>query len=252
VLKRVNEGQHLQAAAAMELWRKSDVDGEGLVVDALVRRRAAEKALFLTPDGGWIPAPSAVIEPKADHGLAVAAPESPATDAVIDGADEASPVERAAANLAARLQALALDEPPAAEIPATEPPVAVAELPSEPAPFPGAVQPEPAPPPVETPIAPFEPTPPAPSDVEALRRTIFGVPEPRPRLELGAYAPLALLGGAGLAVFIAAVIWAFHSKPTGGALTPLNIGVVLVGFIGILGVASAVYLVLEKLAGRDQ
>ena len=31
VLKRVNEGQHLMAAAALELWRKADFGGEDLV-----------------------------------------------------------------------------------------------------------------------------------------------------------------------------------------------------------------------------
>ncbi len=64
-------------------------------------------------------------------------------------------------------------------------------------------------------------------------------------------APLALLGGAGLVVFIGAVTWAFHARPTGGAVTALNIGVVVVGLIGILCVASAVYFLLERLAGRE-
>ncbi len=44
----------MQAACAMELWRKADFEGERIVVDALVRRRSAEKALFLTPpDDGF-------------------------------------------------------------------------------------------------------------------------------------------------------------------------------------------------------
>src|SRR5271165_4679552 len=46
-LRRLNEGRPLEAALAMELWRKADLEGERIVVDALVRRRAAEKALFL-------------------------------------------------------------------------------------------------------------------------------------------------------------------------------------------------------------
>ena len=52
VLKRLNAGAAVQAACAMELWRKADFQGERIVVDTLVRRRAAEKALFLTPPGG--------------------------------------------------------------------------------------------------------------------------------------------------------------------------------------------------------
>jgi lysozyme len=66
VLRRVNEGQLLQAANAMEMWRKADFEGERIVIDALVRRRSAEKSLFLLPAGGWIPAPSPVLPPKID------------------------------------------------------------------------------------------------------------------------------------------------------------------------------------------
>lgn len=66
VLGRLNEGAHLQAACAMELWRRAEVAGEHPVVDALVRRRAAEKALFLTPAGPWVAAPSAILRPGLD------------------------------------------------------------------------------------------------------------------------------------------------------------------------------------------
>ena len=66
VLRRLNEGALIQAACAMELWRKAEFEGERIVVDALVRRRSAEKALFLTPMNGWVPAPSPVVRPKID------------------------------------------------------------------------------------------------------------------------------------------------------------------------------------------
>ncbi len=67
VVKRLNEGTPVMAACAMELWRKAEVGGERIVVDALVRRRAAEKALFLTPDNGlWVPAPSPILKPELD------------------------------------------------------------------------------------------------------------------------------------------------------------------------------------------
>jgi lysozyme len=67
VLKRLNAGAAVQAACAMELWRKAEFEGERIVVDALVRRRAAEKALFLTPAGGdFAPAPSPIIRPIID------------------------------------------------------------------------------------------------------------------------------------------------------------------------------------------
>lgn len=67
VLKRLNTGAAVQAACAMELWRKADFEGERIVVDAMVRRRAAEKALFLTPAGdAWVPAPSPLLRPIID------------------------------------------------------------------------------------------------------------------------------------------------------------------------------------------
>jgi lysozyme len=67
VLKRLNEGALIQAACAMELWRKANVGGERIVIDALVRRRSAEKTLFLTPEGdAWVPAPSPILPPLLD------------------------------------------------------------------------------------------------------------------------------------------------------------------------------------------
>ena len=67
MLKRLNAGETVQAACAMELWRKADFEGERIVIDALVRRRAAEKALFLTPtDDAWTPAPSPLLRPVLD------------------------------------------------------------------------------------------------------------------------------------------------------------------------------------------
>lgn len=67
VLKRLNAGAHVQAACAMELWRKVDFEGERIVLDALVRRRASEKAMFLSPDdGNWTPAPSPLLRPVID------------------------------------------------------------------------------------------------------------------------------------------------------------------------------------------
>ena len=66
VLRRLNEGSMLQAACAMEMWRKADFEGERILIDALVRRRAAEKVLFLTPQDGWVVAPTTVLPPKVD------------------------------------------------------------------------------------------------------------------------------------------------------------------------------------------
>lgn len=79
VLRLINEGQLLQAACAMELWRKAWFEGELIVIDALVRRRAAEKTLFLTPTHGFIAAPSAILPPKIDvDGMGLVPLQTPA------------------------------------------------------------------------------------------------------------------------------------------------------------------------------
>ena len=87
VLRRINEGQLLQAACAMEMWRKAEFEGERIVIDALVRRRAAEKALFLTPPGGFLPAPTPVLRPKLDseHTGAVPAHKPVEVKAALNG-----------------------------------------------------------------------------------------------------------------------------------------------------------------------
>ena len=80
VLRRINEGLMLQAACSFDMWRKADFEGERIVVDALVRRRAAEKALFLKPAGGWVPAPSPVLRPKLDYDVCSAVPKDKPVD----------------------------------------------------------------------------------------------------------------------------------------------------------------------------
>ncbi len=48
-LRYLNQGNRPEAANRIELWNKARVNGELTVLEGLVRRRAAEKALFLTP-----------------------------------------------------------------------------------------------------------------------------------------------------------------------------------------------------------
>ena len=81
VRRRLNKGAPLQAAAALELWRRAELQGELQVVDALVRRRAAEKALFLTPACGFPSAPSPVVRSRLDARLLEAATRLAADDA---------------------------------------------------------------------------------------------------------------------------------------------------------------------------
>lgn len=140
VLRRLNEGALLQAACAMEMWRKVDFEGEGIVVDALVRRRSAEKALFLTPPQGYVPSPTPILRPQVDRDITgavpatmpvevkptveggrlvaerVDAPASPAPQAT----PEPSAAQAAAAAVTARLQSI-MNEEPSAPQPAPEP-----------------------------------------------------------------------------------------------------------------------------------
>lgn len=175
VIRRLNAGSAVQAACAMELWRKADFEGERIVVDALVRRRAAEKALFLTPPGdAWVAAPSPVLRPLIDldaldlvpqrrpvevetslEGPTVVVrrevyPDEPAPPAEPEPEPAMAAVTAAAEAVTHRLETLFPDpgvepepeseaepEAPAAEAPEPEPPPEV-----EPAPAP---EPEPAP-----------------------------------------------------------------------------------------------------------
>lgn len=70
VLRRVNGGDIFAAACALDAWRKSDASGELEIVDALVRRRAAEKAMLLQ-DAPCAAAPSALLRARLDHAASV-------------------------------------------------------------------------------------------------------------------------------------------------------------------------------------
>jgi len=66
VLHYLNNGQTLAAAAGFDEWRKSTISGKVYVVDALVRRRTAEKALFLSLGSAVITASRNEIMPERD------------------------------------------------------------------------------------------------------------------------------------------------------------------------------------------
>lgn len=66
VVHNLNNGQPLAAAAGFDEWRKSVIIDQTYVVDALVRRRTAEKALFLSPATGVVAAPRNEVPPVHD------------------------------------------------------------------------------------------------------------------------------------------------------------------------------------------
>ncbi|MBK6703447.1 MAG: lysozyme [Caulobacteraceae bacterium] len=70
VLRRVNASDYVSAACAMDAWRKSEVSGELVIIDALVRRRTAEKALFLK-ELPQVAAPSVFVRPQLDHAASI-------------------------------------------------------------------------------------------------------------------------------------------------------------------------------------
>ena len=77
VRRLLNAGQPIAAACAMESWRMSSAGGgPRVVLDALVRRRAVEKSLFLY-EGVRAPAASALIRPEVDPAIAMLASALP-------------------------------------------------------------------------------------------------------------------------------------------------------------------------------
>ena len=259
VLRRVNQGALLQAACAMEMWRKADFDGERIVVDALVRRRAAEKALFLTPEDGFVAAPSAVVQPRQDYDVGAAVPRTPPAELRVNPeAEKASPIaqpapppapgesvtERAAAAVSARLQSIWPEE-------AAPEPAPAQEL-DEPDPLPGvlaaAEQAPVDPPPVEAEFAqPAKPTSPEPAEPSAIAsvRSIFE--DTRADRDRPSSTPLLILGLLGLFLFGGGLFWAYHARPTGNLIGPAGIGFAL-GLLGVVCVASAVYFLLDRLS----
>lgn len=66
VVKAINNGRPIEAANGFDVWRQGEVDGEVFMIDALVRRRTAEKALFLKPDRHVVTSPRDSLPPKPD------------------------------------------------------------------------------------------------------------------------------------------------------------------------------------------
>lgn len=65
IVRAMNNGRVLDAANGFDVWRKATISGKTYVVDALMRRRTAEKSLFLRNEPA-VPAPSALLIPEAD------------------------------------------------------------------------------------------------------------------------------------------------------------------------------------------
>jgi lysozyme len=282
VLRRLNEGAYLQAACAMEMWRTADFEGERIVIDALVRRRSAEMALFLTPMEGHIPVPSLVVVPRVDEQQARTAPlqttevETPLDTAIAaavraEEAEPASAAMTAAAAITARLNALLQDAAPEPEAASEVQPEAPEAAPPVGAPLPpegeaAALRPlvmdgrEPEPvaelqieaepadelqPDAE--LRPVEPPPPlmfrAPSTSPFARRK---KPAPAPAL--------VLMGLTGLGVAGAGPIWGFSANAPGHSpiIPDAEIAGMGLGVLGAVLLAASLYMLIARLAGQSE
>lgn len=147
VARLTRAGKHREAAAALETWVRAEEDGRLVVSERLVRRRAAEKALFLSaldaPEESPAPAPQPAPQPAPD-----AEPEpEPEPAPAPQPAPEAARTEQDGAVQAvlARMAASRAGDAARTVAPATEPepePEAVPEAVPEPVTAPHA---EPAP-----------------------------------------------------------------------------------------------------------
>jgi lysozyme len=93
VLGYLNQGQPIAAALAMHAWRRARVNGRVLVVDALVRRRAAEAALFLEPHGPRPAAPTSVLRPEIDYAAALLSHASDPRSVALSVAEDGATIE---------------------------------------------------------------------------------------------------------------------------------------------------------------
>lgn len=100
VLRRVNNAEHIAAACAIDAWRKADIDGALEVVDTLVWRRAAEKALYLSGATRG-PAPSVFLRAQLDYAASVlGAPVAYAPAPAVESAKPLAAKPEAGARLA--------------------------------------------------------------------------------------------------------------------------------------------------------
>ena len=269
VLKRLNEGALIQAACAMELWRKAEFSGERIVIDALVRRRAVEKALFLTPPDGWPVAPTPILAPLLDADVQGLVPREPpvTVTASLDGeqvhvlrADEpvpppappeeeegASPVLAAAEAVAARLQTIFPDAPAAPAAESDESVEAVEAAPALPTAEPSFEFTAPADAEAATPLASepiaeaeeapgpesgqlFEAPPPANDAAEQAPRPVAPLSDQPP---VAAFAPeRKLIDDTAPFEFTPPIVQPLRTEPRGGPVSLMFLAVIGLAFFG--------------------
>jgi lysozyme len=249
VLRRLNEGEPLRAAGALDLWRKAEFEGEHIVIDALVRRRAAEKALFLTPADGFTPAPTPLLRPELDEDMIDHSPREVVE--ILPSLEGEEVTARRGEPLALQLVEDAEPEPAAQYHPArgdgwtalkpdeTVEPAAEPDAAGEPSPAlaEGEHSSQPVadtPPPVEA-FAPGAETE-SPADVPP-------APERKPSALMWSWG-LAL---AGAILFGVGLVWVYQGRASGSA--PTGWGLAL-GIVGLVCLSTAGYFLLDRLGNR--
>ena len=230
MLRRLNEGEPLQAACAMELWRKAEFEGERIVVDALVRRRAAEKALFLTTDAATL-APTPLLRPEVDFDLPDLS-DKPVVEILPSLVGEEVTARRAEPGETAADEAAAADFRPARGDGWTE------LKPEEPG------EHQVAEPFLAEPVADTAPP------VEAFAPG--GLADEFPADETPA-KPSAILWSWGLALagailFAVGLVWVYNGRAGAGA--PIGVGLA-VGVVGLICLSIAGYFLLDRLGARQ-
>lgn len=88
IVRHLNAGDYLAAANGFDLWRKARINGRVMVVDALVRRRAAEKSMFLEHPSGPSPAPTPMVTPELDFNSDAPVRREPSRAPMADAPDQ--------------------------------------------------------------------------------------------------------------------------------------------------------------------
>jgi len=115
-LRALNNGRPLDAANGIDIWRKSEIAGKTYVVDALMRRRTAEKALFLRTERD-LPAGREDLPPVMDTTISALSTE----DALpVFSSDDANGIVATAPHDAADPQFRRIEDGPAGPLAATE------------------------------------------------------------------------------------------------------------------------------------
>ncbi len=256
VLPLVNAGAMLAAAHAIEQWREAVIDGEAVVVGGLVRRRAAEKALFLAPPAGWEPVPTALVQPQLDRDPDIRGLLNGFVEVQADLAGAEARVERVFPHGSAATKASEPEEVapfPATPSPRIESEPSIHEFPVEtPAQSWGAERAsasappplaDPPPPSTETAEAPIQAQPP-PLRTQ-LGRFEYETVEPD-----GGYWPWLGLGLGGIAVFAFSILWALNAHGPRDPFSPQVIGTLL-ALAGVACVVCAVYSLVQRYLGHD-